>query len=171
MRQALLGEIGFLFAAAALAWWRFRPTLVVFIVPFVFTRFMMMAGNWGQHAFVDLATPENCFRNSITCVNASYNRRCFNDGYHIGHHLRPMLHWTEMPGDFLEHLPRYAEERAIVFAGIDFFIVWAFLMLKRYGWLARCVVPLDGVARSEAEIVAMLRERTRRARPALPAAA
>jgi fatty acid desaturase len=166
MRRALTGELGYLLAVAVLAWWRLRPTVVLFIVPFMFTRFMMMVGNWGQHAFIDLSAPDNCYRNSITCVNASYNRRCFNDGYHIGHHLKPTLHWMEMPGDFQDNLPRYVDEGAIVFAGIDFFIVWALLMLKRYDWLARRVVVLDGVGRSEAEVVAMLRERTRRADPA-----
>ena len=62
-----------------------RAVLVVFVVPFVRSRFLMMAGSLGPHAFVDRAAPENCYRNSISCINTGYNARCFNDGYHIGH--------------------------------------------------------------------------------------
>ena len=67
-----------------------------------------------------------------------------------------------MPTDFLTTRQRYIEERAIVFAKIDFFIVWLFLMLKRYDWLARCYVSLDGNARPRQEIIALLRARTQR---------
>ena len=45
-------------------------TLVVFVAPLIITRIAMMAGNWGQHAFVDARDPENCYLNSITCITA-----------------------------------------------------------------------------------------------------
>jgi fatty acid desaturase len=154
------GELVFFAVVGALAWLDWRSTIAVFAVPYVVTRFLMMCGNWGQHAFVDEATPESPYRNSITCINTGYNRRCFNDGYHIGHHIKPTRHWTEMPADFSDNLATYAHERAIVFAGIDFFGVWLCLMLKRYDWLARRFVPLEG-APSQAEIIELLRSRTR----------
>jgi hypothetical protein len=120
----------------------------------------MLAGNWGQHAFVDEASPANNYRNSITCINSGYNRRCFNDGYHIGHHLKSTRHWTEMPGEFTRNVGTYAAENAIVFTGIDFFVVWVFLMLKRYDWLAQRMVPLGNSQPSLEESVALLRRRT-----------
>ena len=141
-----------------------RATLVVFVLPFVIARFAMMAGNWGQHAFIDAAAPENCYRNSITCINTSYNRRCFNDGYHIGHHIKATRHWTEMPGDFEANVAEYAEEGAIVFEKLDFFGVWLCLMLGRYDWLARRYVHLGEVRPSEEEIIGLLRTRTARIR-------
>ena len=73
----------------------------------------MMAGNWGQHAFVDQETPENNYRNSLTCINSRYNKQAFNDGYHIGHHLRPGMHWTEMSVDFKANIEEYAKEKGI----------------------------------------------------------
>ena len=160
LRRMLIGEFTFFAVTAMLLWVNWRAALVVLVIPFIFTRFMMMAGNWGQHAFVDREDPGNCYRNSITCINCRYNRRAFNDGYHIGHHVRANRHWTEMPSDLLQNQSRYAEERAIVFEGIDFFGVWAMLMLKRYDRLARRVVPLGERTPSEAEIIALLKERT-----------
>ena len=141
----------------------------MFIAPFVITRFAMMAGNWAQHAFIDESAPENNYRNSITCINCGYNRRCFNDGYHIGHHLKQTRHWTEMPEDFRKNIGTYAAEQAIVFTGIDFFGVWFCLMLKRYDWLALRVVELGPTPRSQEEIIAMLRARTSWTRSSAPA--
>ena len=110
----LVGELGFLTAVALLFAWNWRPTLVVFVIPFVAVRFLMMA-----------------------------NR-----------------HWSEMPGEFQDNLATYASEGANVFEGIDFFVVWLMLMLRRYSFLSRCYVNLDGRARSQEEIVALLRSRT-----------
>ena len=145
-----------------------QATLTVFIVPFLAMRFLMMVGNWGQHAFIDRERPENPYANSVTCINTRYNRRCFNDGYHIGHHVKANRHWSEMPDDFLRNLNTYAQQGAIVFDGIDFFQVWLYLMLRRYDWLARRYVHLGGPKKSHAEIVALLRERTRAIPPRVP---
>lgn len=159
MRSSLIGELGYYVVVASLYYWKPWPTMVVFITPFLFTRLMMMAGNWGQHAFVDPASPENCYRNSITCVNGVYNQRCFNDGYHIGHHVKATRHWTEMPKDLSDNVDTYAKEGAIIFRSLDFFVVWFFLMLKRHDWLAHFYVELDGAGRSKAQIVELLKSR------------
>lgn len=160
-RMALAGELGWLAGVIALAFVDPLATLVVFIVPLVVVRFLMMAGNWAQHAFIDPAAPENPYRNSITSINTRYNRRCFNDGYHIGHHVKANRHWSEMPADFEDNLARYRDEGAIVFSGIDYFQIWALLMAKRYRTLARHLVDLGGPPRDEATRVALLQARTR----------
>jgi fatty acid desaturase len=162
IRSMLVGEFTYYIVVGALLWFNWRAALVVFVIPFCFTRFMMMAGNWGQHAFVDASDPGNCYRNSITTINCLYNRRCFNDGYHISHHLKPNRHWTDHPIEYEENLQKYAEEDAIVFEGIDFFIVWLFLMLKRYDWLADRYVQLREEHRTKEEIIALLKERASR---------
>jgi fatty acid desaturase len=154
--------VGFYVAVAGLMFVNWRATLVVLVLPFVITRFAMMAGNWAQHAFIDAAAPDNCYRNSITCINSSYNRRCFNDGYHIGHHIKQTRHWTEMPEDFRSNVSTYETEGAIVFEGLDFFLVWAALMVGSYDWLARRYVALGAQRPSRDEIVTLLRTRTAR---------
>ena len=159
--KAVVGELLFLSGCAVgmALWW--RPTLVVFLGPYLLARFLMMWGNWGQHAFIHPEQPGNSILNSITCVNTRYNRRCFNDGYHIGHHVRQTRHWTEMPGDLEASAPKYASEGAVVFEGIDFFQVSLYLFLKRWDWLARRFVECGGGQRSRDEVIELLRARTR----------
>ena len=161
-RRMIIGELTFYLVMMVLLWLDWRATVVLFIAPLIVGRFAMMAGNWGQHAFIDRDDPGNCYRNSITCINSGYNRRCFNDGYHIGHHIKQNRHWTEMPEDFLRNRETYLREGAIVFRKIDFVTVWLILMLKRYDWLANFYVPLGADRPSHDEIVRLLRRRTAR---------
>lgn len=46
-----------------------RATIFVFLVPLFFMRLGLMAGNWGQHAFVDHEEPDSDYRSSITLVD------------------------------------------------------------------------------------------------------
>ena len=162
-KMLLCGELSWYVIVAILFLINWRTALIVFVVPMIFTRFMMMAGNWSQHAFIDKNAPENCYRNSITCINSSYNQKCFNDGYHIGHHLYPSMHWTDLPLEFQNNLSNYAKEDGIVFQKLDFFLVWILLMTKSYGTLAKNYISLDPhQTRSNEEIIQLLKARTRK---------
>jgi fatty acid desaturase len=135
-------------------------TLVVLVVPMLLIRTLMMIGNWGQHAFVCQEHPEDPYRASITCINTRYNRRCFNDGYHVLHHLQPRCHWTEHPREFARNLSEYGKHDSIVFDGLDFFQVWVCLMFRRWSVLAAHFVQLPGAPRrSAAEVIAFLKQR------------
>lgn len=161
LRMMLVGELTYYAVVGLLLWAHWQATLVVFVVPFLAARFGMMAGNWAQHAFIDPAAPENPYKSSIVCINTRYNRRCFNDGYHVGHHEKPNRHWTDMPADFEGKRARYAAEDAVVFEGIDYFVIWFWLMRKRYDKLADHFVDLRDEPRSREAVMAMLRARTR----------
>jgi fatty acid desaturase len=159
-RHAILSEIfhvSVIVVAMALDW---RFGLAAFLAPYFTCRFMMMVGNWGQHAFVNTRRKNNGIANAITCINSGYNKRCFNDGYHVGHHLRANMHWTEMPADFLKNREMYAREGALVFEGLDFFLVSVLLWSGRWDVLAKRFVRL-GEPRSDEEIIAMLKERVK----------
>jgi hypothetical protein len=158
-RKTVLGEIGQVGGIALVTCLDWRFGLVAFVIPCVAIRFMMMVGNWGQHAFINTARKNNGIANSITCVNSGYNRRAFNDGYHIGHHLKANRHWTELPQDFLDNREMYARAGAIVFEGVDFFLVSLLLWTGSWGTLARRYVRLDGQPRSDEEVIAMLKSR------------
>jgi len=159
--RTLLGEASFWVVVGLLAVFvDWRATLAVFVIPVVMVRTLMMAGNWAQHAFVDAAAPADPYRNSITCIDSRYNRRCFNDGYHIYHHVKARCHWTDYPGEFQRNKAVYGEHDAIVFRGLDFFLVWLLLMTKRYRVLAKAMVELPGAPqRSLDERVAFMRSR------------
>ena len=163
VRRLALGEGTFWLSCLLLgAFVSFKATLVVLIIPVLVVRTLMMAGNWGQHAFVDPDEPDNDFKSSITCINSRYNRRCFNDGYHIVHHLKPSLHYTEMANEFDKNRALYGKEDAIVFEGEDFFSVWLWLMLGRKKHLAKKFVRLPGAPnRTDEEAIALFNRRMR----------
>jgi fatty acid desaturase len=143
MIKTIIGEYSYLLLMVAACYFNFQAGIILFVVPYCIARFGMMAGNWGQHAFVDIEDPNNCHRNSLTCINSSYNKRGFNDGYHISHHLKGNRHWSEHPQELIENKKEYIKERAIIFEKLDFFGVWLLLMLKQHRKLARYYVNLD----------------------------
>jgi len=158
--RVLIGE-GLYWTAIALGlYFAPAPTLIVFVGPLVAMRMLMMMGNWAQHAFICQQHPEDPYRSSITSINTRYNRRCFNDGYHILHHVNPRCHWTEHPIEFEKALPEYAAHDAIVFDGVDYFQIWVCLMFGRWGRLADRFVRLKGAPeRSRDDVIAFLKSR------------
>ncbi len=161
-RRVLVGEGLFWSAVVALSIVDFRATFVVFLVPLLVMRTLMMAGNWAQHAFVRPDRSQHPLGSSLTCVGTRYNRRCFNDGYHAVHHAAPRCHWTEHPEAFEAQRVQYGRSDAVVLEGLDFFQVWLLLMTGRWDRLARAFVLLPGAPeRTHEEVVAFLRSRVR----------
>jgi fatty acid desaturase len=144
------------------AWFNWEAAIVVFVLPYFMAAFGLAFTNWMEHAFIDRASSQNIYRNSTTCLNTIYNRIGFNDGYHTGHHLKPGLHWTQLPQAFLNDRAAYARERAIVFNGIYWYELWFLLMTKQYRALAHRCVDLEGSHRSESDTAQLLRERAAR---------
>jgi fatty acid desaturase len=159
-RRILVGEGVYWTSVIVLLFVNPAATFVVFLLPLLVMRTMMMAGNWAQHAFLCPEQPENPLRASITCVGTRYNRRCFNDGYHAVHHVVPRCHWTEHPAEFERNIAEYVRNDAVVLEGVDFFQVWFLLMTGNWPRLARAFVRLPGApARTDAEVVAFLKTR------------
>jgi fatty acid desaturase len=162
-RLLVLGEMSFFGLAIAALIWNWRAGLVVFVVPMLATRLLLMAGNWAQHAFVDPEDSTNDYRTVITFINSPYNKRCFNDGYHLGHHLKPNRHWLDMPADFLDKREEMIRERSLVFRKIDYFMIYLLLMFKRHKTLARFFVNLDpDNPLPEDEVVALIKRRLKK---------
>ncbi len=156
------GEILFIVFCVLLWFINWPATLVVFIIPLFMFRLIAMMGNWAQHSFVSAEDPGNAYKNSITCINTSYNVKCWNDGYHISHHVRPAMHWTEHPSYFLKTINDYYKNDAIIFEGIHFLHVFIYLMRKRYDLLAKHFVNLNNRFSSDDEIIEFLKSRTRK---------
>jgi hypothetical protein len=139
-----------------------QAALVVLVVPLLIGRSVLIIGNWAEHAFVDTSAPDNAYRASLNLLGARVNRRCFNVGYHIGHHVKPRMHFTEMPVEFEENLETYGRADAIVLRDMHYPTVWLHLMTGNYASLARAFVQLPGAPlRSHEQVMALLRVRTR----------
>ncbi|OIW30532.1 hypothetical protein CONLIGDRAFT_574066 [Coniochaeta ligniaria NRRL 30616] len=148
------------------ALYRLNPhaTFCVFLLPLLTLRLGLKVGNWGRHAFVDDEEPDSDYRLSITLIDVASNRHCFNDGYHTSHHLNPLRHWREHPVSFIRTKDIYASQHALVFHNIDHIMITVRLMMRDYGTLARCMVPIGPaqIALSLDERAAPLRRHTRR---------
>lgn len=157
--KVLSGYILFFSVMATAFYFNPHGAVYVFVVPTLICWFGLMAGNWTQHAFIDPNDPQNSFKNSITVVDSLYNKRCFNDGYHIAHHFSPGMHWSEMPDEFEKRKRHYGENEALVFRTLDYQMIWFLLMLKQYKTLARYYVQHDGHELTLGELVGRIKER------------
>lgn len=164
VRKFLVGELAWMAVVGTLLWVSPGATMATFVVPTLLLRVLMMSGNWAQHAFVDVDDPNNAWRNSTCLIDVKYNHKAYNDGYHIVHHLKPALHWTEMAAWFESHIEEFGAQDAIVFQGLgDNQKVWLCLMTGDYDKLARHLVDLPGApARTHEEKIAFLKDRVRR---------
>ncbi len=65
-----------------------------------------------------------------------------------------------MATEFHDNKALYGREDAIVFEGLDFFIVWIYLMLGRKDLLVKAFVRLPGAPdRTDEEVLALLNRR------------
>ncbi len=155
-----IGEYVYIAFCIGMCFVNLKATMVVFVIPLLFARLVMMLGNWTQHSFIDRENPENLYTNSINCINTRYNEICWNDGYHIIHHLRPGMHYTEMPNEFLKRKDEFARNKAIVFDGIHYLHVFVYLLTKRYDKLADNLVNINNMFSSREEAIKLMKERT-----------
>lgn len=156
------GEFSFYAFCVGLCFVNFHATLFIFIIPFLFARFVMMIGNWAQHAFIDANDVEH---NAINCINTKYNHTCWNDGYHTVHHTRPAMHYTDLPVEFMKNIDTIAKEKTLIFEGIHYLHIFVWLMTKRYDKLADNLVNLDNMFSSNEEAIAVLKARTKKIKP------
>ncbi len=160
--RSVRGELLFIAMCIALCFVNGPATVVVFILPFFTFRIIAMTGNWAQHSFIDPKDPNNAYKNSVTCINTKYNVKCWNDGYHISHHIDANMHWTEHPVYFKKTLQEYKDNDAIVFYHIHFLHVFIYLMRHRYDLLAKYFVNIGGRFKTDEEVMAFLKERTKK---------
>ena len=162
-QRLILGEYVYFAFCIGMCFVNLKATLVVLIVPLLFARLVMMLGNWTQHSFVDACDPGNLYTSSINCINTNYNKICWNDGYHIIHHLRPGMHYTEMPEEFLKRKDEFATHKAFVFDGIHYLHIFTWLLTKRYDKLAENLVNINGnMFQSNEEAIVLMKERTKK---------
>ena len=153
------GELAYILFCVFMCFINLKATIMILIVPVIYGRFIMMLGNWTQHSFIDKNDPEGHFSSVYNCINNVYNQNCWNDGYHSVHHLKPAIHYTEMPGEFLKHTDKYKKHKTFIFDGIHYLHIFIYLMTKNYDKLAENLVNIDNTFQSKDEAVALLKER------------
>jgi fatty acid desaturase len=142
------------FGAVFIYDWRIGTIFV--LVPLLCMNFINAITAWVQHAFCDPERPEDYFANTVTVVDEV---NFLNEGYHLCHHHRAGLHWTEMPVHFERIRDRMREAGSLVFRDLDFMGLFVELTIfRRMDVLAEKLVPWEPM--NHEQRLALLAKRT-----------
>ena len=155
-RRMLRGMACYYSYVTALFIYNWRIGVLYALVPVLCMNFINAITAWVQHAFCDPEHPDDYFANTVTVTDEV---NFMNEGFHLCHHHRSSLHWTEMPLHFERLRDRMKQAGSLVFRDLDFFGLFLELtILRRMDVLAEKLVPWEPMNRDQR--LALLAKRT-----------
>src|SRR5271165_5639576 len=159
-RRMLWGMTRYYIYFAAVFIYDWRIGILYVLVPLLTFNSIMAITAWVQHAFCDPENPEDYFVNTVTIVDEV---NFMNEGYHISHHHRSGLHWSEMPAHHEEIREKMKASGSLVFRHLDFLELFVEMtVLRRMDVLAEKLVPWEPMDHEQR--LALLANRTKPAR-------
>ena len=156
-RRMLWGMTRYAIYFGAVFIYDWRIGIVYVLVPLLAMNFIMSITSWVQHAFCDPEYPEDYFACTVTTLDEV---NFMNEGYHLCHHHRSGLHWTEMPAHLERIRDKMKEAGSLVFRDLDFMDLFVELtLLRRMDVLAEKLVPWEPM--NHEQRVAILAKRTK----------
>ena len=140
-----------------------RIGIVFVLVPLLSMNFIMAITSWVQHAFCDPEHPHDYFACTVTIFD---DVNFMNEGYHLCHHDRSSLHWSELPAHQERIRDKMKASGSVVFRDLDFMKLFIELtLLRRMDVLAEKLVPWEPMSHEERLI--LLAKRTKPAKAVL----